>query len=95
MIGLDLGAIENLAVIWIINPRAPLGSKPNLAFGPAYFSFYCKFCTFRIILFYVVSFLLFHLRTNKSYTHTHNMHHSEFPKWVELRDFFSPSSSHQ
>ena len=38
-IGLDLYACAKLAVIWIINNRLLLSSKPNLSCDLSYFSF--------------------------------------------------------
>ena len=46
----------------IIIPIILLHYKPNLRFDMSYFSFLCKFCTFRFILFYIVSFLVFFIQ---------------------------------
>ena len=59
MIGLDISASAKLEVIWIITPRLLLHGEPNIRFGLSYFFFFCcKFCTFRVSLFYNVSFLI-------------------------------------
>ena len=59
--------VKKLGLIWIINPRMLLRSKPNLGIDLPYFSFYCKCCSFRIILLYIVSFLIFYPKMNKPY----------------------------
>ena len=63
--GLDLNANAKLAVIWIIKARECyyVGSL-ILDLICLILVFYCKFCTFRIILFYIVSYLNF-LSENK------------------------------
>ena len=53
---MDLSASAKLAVISIINTRVPLRIRPNLGFDLTLLSFYCKFCIFRILLFYIASF---------------------------------------
>ena len=40
MIGLDLSESAELEVIWTINPRVLLRSKPNLGFDMSHFNFF-------------------------------------------------------
>ena len=71
MIGLDPKVGANLAFIWMINPRVLLHSEPNIGFDLSYFSFHCKFYTFRFFFLFLHSiFLIFYPRMNKSYMHT-------------------------
>ena len=57
MIGLDLSASANLAIVWIIDIKVPLHSDPNIGFDLSYYSiFNVNFVHFRIITFYIVSF---------------------------------------
>ena len=52
-IGLDLSASAKLVVIWTIIPIVLLHCKPNLKFECVISVFYCKFCTFKITIFYI------------------------------------------
>ena len=86
MTRLDLSASVKLTVIWIINTRVLLQSKPNLGFD-LILVFYCKCCIFRIIHFYIVIFFLnillknLYLRMNKLNIHA-NIIDIFFPKWA-------------
>ena len=55
------------------NTKVLLRNGLNLGFTMNYFSFYCKFCAFRIILFYIAYFYIcFYPRINKPNIHINN-----------------------
>ena len=71
------------------NTRVLLRSKLNLGFNLNYFSFCCKFCAFRSILFYILEllFFTFYLRINKPNIHNNIIGISSFQNG--LNDRFS------
>ena len=44
------------------NTKVVLSIRVNLGFSLNYLAFYCKFCAFKIILFYMAYFLFFLFR---------------------------------
>ena len=71
MIGLDLCASANLAVIWIINSKLMLHSDPNIGFGLSCLSFFIvNFVYLELFIFTLYLFKKVYRGMNKPYINT-------------------------
>ena len=71
MIGLDLCASANLAVIWIINSKLLLHSDPNMGFGLSCLRFFiANFLYLELFIFTLYLFETFYRGMNKPYRNT-------------------------